>query len=89
MYRESALRRFITFLAFVALVVLPVRADIASAEFASDANNLTSGTVNVQRLPVGTSAGTIASGNDNRFNSIAYGRPTDSVDNTRVLVWVE
>ena len=28
-------------------------------------------------------------GNNVRFNSVPYGRPTDSVDSSRVLVWVE
>ena len=64
-------------------------ADIASAAYASDADNLTAGTVDVQRLPVGDSATTVAAGNDVRFNSLPYGRPTDLVDNSRVLVWVE
>lgn len=64
-------------------------ADIASAAYASDADNLTAGTVDVQRLPVGNTATTVAAGNDVRFNSVPYGRPTDSVDSSRVLVWVE
>ena len=64
-------------------------ADIASVDFASNANNLNSGTVSVSRLPVGSSSSTVAAGNDVRFNSIAYGRPTETVDSTRVLVWVE
>ncbi len=64
-------------------------ADIASADFASNADNLSSGTVDVARLPVGAATDTIAAGDDVRFDSIAYGRPTTTVDNTRVLVWVE
>ena len=71
------------------LLCVPAWSDIASVDFASDANNLTSGTVSAQRLPVGTSAQTVAAGDDIRFDSIAYGRPSENVDSTRVLVWVE
>ena len=58
-------------------------ADIASASYASDADNLTAGTVSVQRLLVGNTATTVAAGNDVRFNSVPYGRLTDTLDNTR------
>lgn len=65
------------------------RFEIASAGFASDANNLSTGTVNIARLPIGKTSTTVASGDDVRFNSISRGRPEGTVDNTRVLVWVE
>ena len=64
-------------------------AAVVSANYAQNASHLTSGTVNVARLPVGESTNTVAAGDDVRFDSIAYGRPTTTVDNTRVLVWVE
>lgn len=75
-----------------AVMLAPAAADVArlaSTDYASNASNLNSGTVAVSRLPVGTTSTTVAAGNDVRFNSVPYGRPSETVDNTRVLVWVE
>ena len=86
------MRKVIVGLFLVVSLALPAIADVmsvASTDYASNANNLTSGTVAVDRLPVGTTNTTVAAGNDVRFNSVPYGQPTDTVDNTRVLMWVD
>lgn len=55
----------------------------------TDANNLTSGTVPFDRLPVGTSRDTVAAGDDVRFDTIATGRPSGTPPAGSVFVWVE
>ena len=59
-------------------------------ELTKNASNLTSGTVAVERLPVGTVAATVASGADKRFDTLSLGQPADvSGDAQRVVIWVE
>lgn len=90
--RRRALSRFIAFmfLAVVALSPAVAGADVVSVAYASNANNLSSGTVSIDRLPVGTGATNVAAGNDGRFNSLPYGQPaSDAGGANRVLVWVE
>lgn len=59
-------------------------------EQTKNASNLTSGTVAVERLPVGTVAATVASGDDKRFDTLSLGQPADvSGDAQRVVIWVE
>lgn len=59
-------------------------------EQTKNASNLTSGTVAVERLPVGTVAATVASGADKRFDTLSLGQPADvSGDAQRVVIWVE
>lgn len=84
------LRKLFVVVFVLALVNVPTaRAEVASLAFASNADNLTSGTVDTARLPVGSAENTVAAGDDVRFDTIAYGRPTGDVDSSRVLIWVE
>lgn len=53
----------------------------------SNASNLTSGTVDVARLPVGTTTGTVASGGDTRFDTLPTTTPTGTPPAGRVYVW--
>ncbi|MBQ8294364.1 MAG: hypothetical protein IJX89_03195 [Alphaproteobacteria bacterium] len=64
-------------------------AEIASTKYASDATNISSGTVDVNRLPIGTTEKTVAAGDDVRFDSIPTSQPTASPDETRALIWIE
>ena len=54
---------------------------------ASNASNLSSGTVGVARLPVGTTADTVASGGDVRFDTLSTTTPTGTPPAGRVYVW--
>ena len=53
----------------------------------TNAANITSGTIDVARLPVGTTSTTIAVGNDARFDSISTTQPTGTQPTGRVWVW--
>ena len=53
----------------------------------TNADNLTSGTVAVNRLPVGTVQNTVAAGDDARFNSIPTTQPTGTPPSGHVFVW--
>lgn len=55
----------------------------------TDASNLTSGTVDVQRLPVGTDAGTVAAGDDFRFSAIPTNAPSAPPPAGYVYIWFE
>jgi len=55
----------------------------------TNADNLTSGTVNVARLPVGNAADTVAPGNDTRFDTISTTEPAGTPPDGRVYVWFE
>ncbi|MBD5400951.1 hypothetical protein HDR61_04400 [bacterium] len=55
----------------------------------TNANNLTSGTVNIARLPVGNADNTIASGADARFDTISMSEPTGTPADGRVYVWFD
>ena len=54
-----------------------------------NASNLTSGTVAVARLPVGTSSGTVAAGNDDRFDTIPTTAPLGQLPQGRAFIWIE
>ncbi len=63
---------------------------VPTKSFAENADNLTSGTVNVERLPVGEGSGKVAAGDDKRFNTVSLGRPDDAtVVEGRALMWIE
>ena len=86
------MRTFTVCLLFIVALVFPASADVkqvASVDYASNASNLSTGTVSVSRLPVGTTSTTGAAGNDVRFDSLPIGRPDVSAGSSRVLVWVE
>jgi len=53
----------------------------------TNADNLTMGTVNIARLPVGTATGTIASGGDTRFDTLPAAEPAGTPPSGRVYVW--
>jgi len=53
----------------------------------TNADNLTAGTVNIARLPVGVAAGTIASGGDTRFDTLPATEPAGTPPSGRVYVW--
>ena len=53
----------------------------------TNASNLSSGTVNVSRLPVGTTSTTVAAGDDARFDSVPTSQPAGTPPTGRVWVW--
>jgi len=53
----------------------------------TNADNITTGTLNIARLPVGTAAGTVASGTDGRFDTLPTTEPAGDVPEGRVYVW--
>ncbi len=53
----------------------------------TNASNLTSGTVAYDRLPVGTATGTVASGDDVRFNTIPTTKPSGTPPAGQVFIW--
>ena len=55
----------------------------------TNAANITSGTLNVARLPVGTVASTVAAGNDDRFDTIPTSAPSGTPPTGRVFVWFD
>lgn len=59
-------------------------------EQTKDASNLTSGTVSIDRLPVGNVVSTVSAGDDIRFDTVSLGEPVGVVGNEqRVVIWVE
>ncbi|MBR4892024.1 MAG: hypothetical protein IKZ34_02480 [Alphaproteobacteria bacterium] len=63
--------------------------NVPTVSYVNNADNLTKGTVNVQRLPVGEVADTVAAGNDKRFDTVPLGRPDVTVSEGRALMWIE
>lgn len=63
---------------------------VPTKAYVNNANNLTSGVISVERLPVGTEDGKVAAGNDVRFDTVRIGQP-DEIKNIegRALVWIE
>lgn len=55
----------------------------------TNADNLTTGTVNIARLPVGYTQDTVASGADARFDTLPTTAPTAAPQAGRVYVWFE
>ncbi len=53
----------------------------------TNANNLVSGTVKYNLLPVGTVANTVAAGNDVRFGTIPTSAPSGTPPEGQVYVW--
>ena len=55
----------------------------------TNASNLTSGTVGVARLPVGTTSTTVAAGNDARFDTVSTTQPSGTPPTGQVFIWFE
>ena len=55
----------------------------------TNASNLTSGTVNISRLPVGTTSTTVAAGNDARFNTVSTTQPSGTPPSGYVYMWFD
>ena len=53
----------------------------------TNAANISSGTMNVARLPVGTTSTTVAAGDDARFDSVPTTQPSGTPPTGRVWVW--
>lgn len=53
----------------------------------TNAANISSGTMDVARLPVGTTSTTVAAGNDGRFDSVSTTQPSGTPPTGRVWVW--
>lgn len=53
----------------------------------TNAANITTGTLGYDRLPVGTTANTVAAGNDARFYAIPTAQPTVNAPEGMALVW--
>ena len=87
---------FVVFSMFVMFCVAATAAEVSSVKYVddnfnrtTDAANLTSGTVNINRLPVGKTSSTVASGADTRFDTVSVGQPSTSAASGRTLIWVE
>ena len=55
----------------------------------TNASNISSGTLDVARLPVGTTSTTVAAGNDARFNTIATSQPSGTPPTGTVFIWFD
>lgn len=53
----------------------------------TNADNLVSGTVNIARLPVGATDGTVAAGADTRFDTVSMTEPAGNPPDGRAYVW--
>lgn len=53
----------------------------------TNAANISSGTMNVARLPVGTTSGTVAAGDDARFNTVSTTQPSGTPPTGTVFMW--
>ncbi|MEE1111223.1 MAG: hypothetical protein UIH99_03345 [Alphaproteobacteria bacterium] len=87
---------FVVFSMFVMFCVAATAAEVSSVKYVddnfnrtTDAANLLTGTVDINRLPVGTSSTTVASGSDNRFDTVSVGQPSTTAPSGRTLIWVE
>jgi len=55
----------------------------------TNAGNITSGTLSTSRLSVGTESGTVAAGNDVRFNAVSTTQPAGTPPTGMVWIWFE
>ncbi len=71
--------------------VTVTKADVGLSNVANvdttDATNITTGTMDVARLPVGTTSTTVAAGDDVRFDTLSTTTPTGTPPTGRVFVW--
>ncbi len=64
-------------------------ADIASVAYAQDASKISKGTLSTERLSLGDTSGTVAAGDDARFDTIAVGEPDVNISDSRAAIWGE
>ena len=62
---------------------------LPTVSYATNADNLTTGTVDIKRLPVRENAGQVAAGDDRRFDTISVGKPDVVATEGRVVMWIE
>jgi hypothetical protein len=55
----------------------------------TNAANISTGTLNYARLPVGVVSSTVAAGDDSRFDTISTSEPSGTPPTGRVSVWFE
>ena len=55
----------------------------------TDATNISSGQINYNLLPVGTTKNTVAAGNDSRFYAVPVGKPSGDAPQGTVWMWFE
>ena len=55
----------------------------------TNADNITTGTVGVERLPVGTVENTVAAGDDKRFYAVPTSKPSGVAPDGMVFMWFE
>lgn len=55
----------------------------------TDASNISTGTLNIGRIPVGTTSTTVAVGNDARFDTISTTQPSGTPPTGTVFVWFD
>ena len=55
----------------------------------TNAANISSGTMDVARLPVGTTATTVAAGNDVRFDTVSTSQPSGTPPTGTVFIWFD
>ena len=65
------------------------RADIASTEYATNADNISTGKLGYAHIPVGTTANTVAAGDDTRFDTVSTSEPNGTPPTGKVFVWFE
>ena len=53
----------------------------------TNATNITSGTLDVARLPVGATSSTVAAGNDLRFDTVSTTQPSGTPPTGTVFIW--
>ena len=80
-----------TLLIFALVAPKYALAAVASADFVRNANHITKGTIDVERLPTGTSDTTVAIGDDVRFETVSVGKPPENttIPENRALIWIE
>lgn len=91
------IKKAIHVFAIIGMFVMPAfAANVSSVKYVDDnfskttnASNLTSGTVHINRLPVGKTSSTVASGADTRFDTVSLGQPSTTAASGRTLIWVE
>ena len=55
----------------------------------TNAANITSGTLGIARLPVGTTSTTVAAGDDVRFNTVSTTQPSGTPPSGSVFIWFQ
>ncbi|MDR1337523.1 MAG: hypothetical protein LBJ73_00660 [Rickettsiales bacterium] len=55
----------------------------------TNAANITSGTLGIARIPVGTDTGTVAAGDDARFDTVKTSEPSAAAPAGRAKIWFQ